>query len=319
MDYSIVLPSQPRAIKEEGFSGIFEIDGLYRGYGQTLGNAIRRIILSSLPGAAVTMVKIDGVQHEFSTIEGIREDVIAILLNLKNLRIRMDTDEPQTLDLDAKGEGVVTAKDIRATGQVEILNPDLEIAHLTGKNAKLKMEITVERGLGYVPKEALHKEKVDIGVIALDAIFSPIRRVNFEVENMRVGDRTDFNRLRFFIETDGTITPREVLERSVKIMLDQLRAVLNIAEEEEERVSFREEEISATSEKESDPEFLKTRLESLGLSTRTENALINAGIRTVGGLVRKSRSQLLELEGLGEKAIEEISEALESSGVSLKE
>jgi DNA-directed RNA polymerase subunit alpha len=318
MDYSIVLPSQPRAVKEEGFSGVYEIDGLYRGYGQTLGNALRRIILSSLPGAAVTTIKIDGVQHEFSTIEGVREDVVTILLNLKNLRIRMDSEEPQVLELDVKGETVVTAGDIRPNGAVEVLNPDLVLAHLTSKSAKLKIEITVEKGLGYVPKEVIHKDKVDIGVIAMDAIFSPIRRVNYEVENMRVGDRTDFNRLRMFIETDGTVSPREVLERSVRTMLDQLRAILNIEEDqvlESSDISIEE----AESEKQSDPEFLKTRLESLGLSTRTENALINAGIRTVGGLVRKTRSQLLELEGLGEKALDEITAALADNEVTLKE
>jgi DNA-directed RNA polymerase subunit alpha len=321
MDYSIVLPSQPRVVKENSFSGVFEIDGLYRGYGQTLGNSIRRIILSSLPGAAITSVKIDGIQHEFSTIEGMREDVVTMLLNLRNLRLRLDSDEQQVLVLDVKGEKKITGADFNTNGQVEILNPEQLVATLTSPSSKLKMEVTVKRGLGYVPKEILHKDKVDIGVIALDAIFSPVRRVNFEVENMRVGDRTDFNRLRFFIETDGSMTPRQVLERSIRIMLDQLYAILNVASEDDisnrEVVSSREE--IQKDKKEIDPEFLKTRLESLNLSTRTENSLINAGIRTVGGLIRKSRSQLLELEGLGDKALEEIVSALKSNDITLKD
>lgn len=317
MDNTIVLPSQPRVIKEDGFSGVFEIDGLYRGYGQTLGNAIRRIVLSSLPGAAVTTVKIDGIQHEFSTIEGMREDVITMLLNLKNLRIRLHGDEPQTISLSAKGEQVVTAELFSKNGQVEILNPELVIATLTSKNAKLVMDVTVQKGLGYIPKEILHKDKAEIGIIPLDALFSPIRRVNFEVENMRVGDRTDFNRLRFFIETDGTMTPREVLERSIRIMLDQLYSILNIAPEQSYEVVQEVQDV--VEKKEVDQEILKTRLESIGLSTRTENALINAGIRTVGGLVRKSRQQLLELEGFGERSLDEIVSALAEHGVTLKD
>jgi len=196
LDSTIVLPSKPKIVMEEGFSGIYEIEGLYPGYGHTLGNSLRRIILSSLRGAAITSVKIDGISHEFSTIDGVKEDVITLLLNLKRVRIAVTTDEPQMLTLKAKGITEVTAASIEAPGQVTILNPELHIAELTQKNASLSMELSVRKGLGYVPKEAMHRDRVEIGTIALDAIFTPIRRVNYEVENMRVGDRTDFNRLR---------------------------------------------------------------------------------------------------------------------------
>jgi DNA-directed RNA polymerase subunit alpha len=214
MTHDLILPSKPKVINEQGASGTYEIDGLYPGYGHTLGNSLRRIILSSLPGAAVTKVKIAGVEHEFSALTGIKEDVITMLLALKKLRVRVTGDEPVVLTLKAKGAKEISAKDIEAPGQVEILNPELHIASLTEKSSELDMEITVEKGLGYVPKEIIQKDRVDIGSITLDAAFTPIRKANYEVENMRVGDRTDFNRLRMSIETDGTISPREALEKS---------------------------------------------------------------------------------------------------------
>ena len=223
LETNVALPSKPRVVNEEEFHGVYEVDGLYPGYGHTLGNSLRRIILSSLPGAAITQVKIDGVQHEFSAIDGVKEDVITILLNLKRLRIHMHTDGPVTLTLKASGQKVVTAADITVPSQVEILNPEQKIAEITDKSTKLDIELTVEHGLGYVPREVHQKDKVDIGTIALDAVFTPIRRVNYEVENMRVGDRTDYNRLRIAIETDGTLTPREALEQSIEIMIHQLK------------------------------------------------------------------------------------------------
>lgn len=317
MDTSIVLPSKPKIVEEKEDTGIYEIDGLYPGYGHTFGNSLRRIILSSLPGSAIVSVKIDGVSHEFSTIEGVKEDVIAILLNLKKVRIRNHSDEPQTITLEKKGSGDVLAKNIETPTQIEILNPDLKIATITNKNTELKVEMRVEKGIGYIAKEVLQKDRVDIGMIALDAVFSPIRRVNYEVEKMRVGDRTDFNRLRMFIETDGTISPHDVLEKAITIMIGQLKAIVGFEEDEEEL-----EEADAESEEESeepDAEFLKTRIESLGLSTRTENALIGANIRTAGGLVRKSESDILDIDGLGQKGLDEIKEILDKNGVSLKE
>lgn len=320
-DYTIVLPSKPKIISEEEFKGVYEIDGLYPGYGHTLGNSLRRIILSSLPGAAITSVKIAGVSHEFSVLDGVKEDMITVLLNLKKVRIKMLTDEPQTLRLNIKGAKEVTAGDIEKTGQVEILNPELVIATLTGGNTSIDIEMTVERGLGFISKENLQKGKVDIGTIALDAIFTPIRRVNYEVENMRVGDRTDFNRLRIFIETDGTIGPKEALERSIEIMINQLKSIVGFKEEDLEDLKVEKE--AATEEKKKakdvDPEILKTRIETLSLSARTTNALLNGNVRTVGGLVRKKEDDVLNIEGIGAKGIEEIKEALTALNLSLKD
>ncbi|MDZ4226283.1 MAG: DNA-directed RNA polymerase subunit alpha, partial [Patescibacteria group bacterium] len=232
MEYSITLPSKPRVVSEGEAEGVYEIDGLYPGYGHTLGNSLRRIILSSLPGSAVTSVKIEGIEHEFSTINGVREDVVIILLNLKKLRFEIVGGEAQTVTLSAKGAKKITGADLSVPGQVRLLNPGSYICELTSKDASLEMEARVERGLGYVPREALKKDRVEIGEISVDAIFSPIRRVNYEVENMRVGDRTDFNRLRISIETDGTIAPRKALESAIEIMITQLKSVVGFREEE---------------------------------------------------------------------------------------
>ena len=321
-DYHIALPSKPRVVSESERSGIYEIDGLYPGYGFTLGNSLRRIILSSLPGAAVTHVKIPGVSHEFSTIEGVKEDVVTILLNIRKVRLKLLTDEPQTITLSVKGPKAVTAADLKLPGQVEVLNPEQHIADVTGK-ANLEIELRAERGLGYIPKEAHQKERVEIGSIALDAIFSPIRRVNYEVENMRVGDRTDFNRLRIVIETDGTLPPREALERSIETMIHQLRAVVGFKEEEmpemligapeTARSGTREDKVAAM-----DAEVLKTRITELSLPQRVEMALDNASIRTVGGLVRKREDDLLGIEGLGQKGLQDIKRALSNMGLTLR-
>jgi len=318
-DRSIVLPSKPRIVSEDAFSGTYEIDGLYPGYGHTLGNSLRRIILSSLPGAAITSVKIAGVEHEFSTISGIKEDVITILLNLKKIRIKMLTDATQTLTLKVKGIKEVTAADIELVGQVEILNPELVIANITDKNTELNIEMTLERGMGYVSREVLQKNRVDIGTISLDAIFTPIRRVSYEVENMRVGDRTDFNRLKLFIETDGTITPKEALETSIEVMINQLKAIVGFKEELEIPEASHDISPAHGGEKiEADSELLKTRIESINLSARTLNALSNANIRTVGGLARKKEKDLLDVDGLGAKGIQEIRVVLGGYGITLK-
>jgi DNA-directed RNA polymerase subunit alpha len=319
-DYHIALPSKPRVVSESERSGIYEIDGLYPGYGYTLGNSLRRIILSSLPGAAVTHVKIPGVAHEFSTIEGVKEDVVTILLNIRKIRFKLLTDEPQTVTVSIKGPKEITAADLKLPGQVEILNPEQHIAEITGK-ATLELELRAERGLGYIPKEAHQKERVEIGTIALDAIFSPIRRVNYEVENMRVGDRTDFNRLRIVIETDGTLQPREALERSIETMIHQLKAVVGFKEDEvpetmggaEAARPSREDRGAAV-----DAEVLKTRITELSMPQRVEQALDNASIRTVGGLVRKREDDLLAIEGLGQKGLQDIKRALSNMGLTLR-
>ena len=232
LDHNVALPSKPKPVREEGFMGVYEVEGLYPGYGHTLGNSLRRIILSSLPGAAITQIKIDGVQHEFSTLDGVKEDVISLILNLKKTRFKVLSDEPQTVRLSVKGVKQVTAKDIEVGGQVEVLNPEQYICEVTDKGAELNIEMKIEIGLGYLPKEAIQKEKVEIGMIALDAAFTPIRRVNYEVETMRVGDRTDYNRLKITIETDGTLTPRTALENAIEVMIHQLKAIIGFKEEE---------------------------------------------------------------------------------------
>lgn len=323
LDHTVALPSKPRPVREEGFMGVYEIEGLYPGYGHTLGNSLRRIILSSLPGAAITQIKIDGVLHEFSAIDGVQEDVISLILNLKKVRFKMLTEESQMITLTATGAKRITAADINQSGQIEVLNPDQYICELTDKNAKLNIEMKVEMGLGYLPKEAIQKEKVEIGTIALDAAFTPIRRVNYEVETMRVGDRTDYNRLKITIETDGTLLPRTALENSIEVMIHQLKAIIGFKEEEliKEEV-FVESTPSAEESAEGDEldtEFLKTRIDSLDLSARTQNALSSANIRTVGGLVRKKEEDLLEIDGLGEKGVQEIKRALSNFGVTLKQ
>ena len=330
MTYDVVLPSKPKVIREDAMSGIYEIDGLYPGYGHTLGNSLRRIILSSLPGAAITKVKIAGVEHEFSTIQGVKEDVVMILLALKKIRIRIDTNEPQTLTLKVKGIKEVTAKDIEVPGQAEILNPDLHIASLTDKTAEISIEMVAEKGLGYVSKQVIQKDRVDIGAITLDAAFTPIRKANYEVENMRVGDRTDFNRLRLSIETDGTITPHEALEKSIVLMITQLKAIVGFKEEEIVEVKkpgtgSKEETADEKGGpvgdglKDVDTELLKTRIDSLGLSVRTAKALTNANIRTLGGLARKKESDIMDVDGLGAKGMQEIKKLLAQHGITLKQ
>lgn len=325
-DYTILLPSKPKVISEEGESGVFEIEGLYPGYGHTLGNSLRRIILSSLPGVAITSVKIAGVSHEFSVLDGVKEDVITILLNLKKIRMRFTTDEPQTIYLKAKGlsgqtvEKVIKASDLEVPGQVEILTPDEVIATITSKNTVLDMEIKAEKGLGFMPKEMIDKTRVDIGTIALDGIFTPIRRASYEVENMRVGDRTDFNKLRMFIETDGTVSPSQALSSSIEIMINQLKAIVGFKEDEpaapeKDMKSVGGAEVSKSSV---DPEVLKTRVETLDISIRTRHALSLANIRTVGGLARKKEKDLLDIAGLGSKGIQEIRKALGEFGITLK-
>lgn len=317
LETNVTLPSKPRIVSEEKFRGVYEIDGLYPGYGHTLGNSIRRIILSSLPGAAITQVKIEGVDHEFSTIDGLKEDVITLLLNLKRVRLLLHGDEPMTVRLKKSGVGKVTAKDITAPSQVEVLNLDQVIGEITNKSTTLDIEMTIEKGLGYVPREVHQKDKVEIGTIALDAVFTPIRRANYEVENMRVGDRTDFNRLRLFIETDGSVTPREAMENSIEIMIHQLKSIIGFKEEaprtEVEEVEEVEEDL------ESDAEVLKTRIETLDFTPRTTQSLEEASIRTVGGLVRKKKDDILSLDGIGPKGLAEIEKALTRMGLHLSE
>ena len=231
--HKISLPQKPNIIKKEGNRAVFEINGCYPGYGMTLGNAFRRVLLPSLSGAAITSVKIKGVSHEFSTIPYVLEDVIQIILNLKQIRFKINSEEalPTKAELKVSAEKKVKAKDIKLGSELEIINKDIHIATLTDKKAKLEIELEIDSGLGYVPVEQRRKEKLEIGSIAIDAIFTPIKKVNYEVENMRVGDRTDFNRLRIDIETDGSITPEEAFYKAAGILVDHFKVFAREKEE----------------------------------------------------------------------------------------
>ncbi len=323
-DLNIILPSKLSIVSEVGTKGVYEIDGLYPGYGHTLGNSLRRIILSSLTGAAITSLKIEGADHEFSVLEGVKEDVITILLHLKQVRFRLLTDEPQTVKISVKGPKTVTAGDIDVSGQVEVLNKDLHIAEVTGK-VNFSIEMTVEKGLGFVPKDSHQKTKNEVGTISVDAIFTPIRRVSYEVENMRVGDKTNHNRLRMTIETDGTLSSREALEHAITIMVEQLQAIVgftisskSVSKDETDESDKDGKEDKKEGEGSEFTDILKTRIDTLDLSTRTLNALTGANIRTVGGIARKKKEDLLEIEGIGDKGIQEIKKILSGYGITLK-
>lgn len=308
---NIPLPQKPKIIQKEGNRAVFEIEGCYPGYGVTLGNAVRRVLLSSLPGASITGVKVKGVQHEFSTIPGITEDAIQIILNLKQVRLKLHSDEPVTLFLSAKGQREVKAGDIKTTSEVEVINKDAHIATLTEKKAELEIEIKVEKGLGFVPVERRKKEKLEIGLIAIDAIFTPIKKANFEVENMRVGEQTDFNRLKIEIETDGSISPEQAFKEAAEILVNQFNLFLELEIEGEK-------EIEAPKGKEA-INASKTKIEEMKLSTRTLNALKEAEIKNAGNLIKKSEASLGEIEGMGDKGIKEIKKALKKIGLSLKD
>lgn len=319
---SISLPSKPKVVLEEANRTVFEIEGLYPGYGQTIGNSLRRVLLSSLKGAAITSVKIEGVGHEFTTIEWVMEDMVELILNLKQMRFCLHEDGPFTITLSVSGEKLISGKDFKIPSQVEIVTPDVHIATLTSKKASFNLEAVVESGFGYVPVEARSKEKVEVGMVALDAAFSPVRRVNYEVENMRVGDRTDYNRVRIHIETDGSITPRGAFGKAAEILVDQFKALAEGFREVDvrpkeilvEKAEMLPEEKSSLE----DESVMKIKLDTLKFSSRTLNVLREAGIKTVGGLAKKRESSMREIEGLGDKAVQEIKKALGNFGITLK-
>lgn len=331
----IPLPSKPNIIKSSEPAGkpsdlagkqdanrvMFEIEGCYPGYGITLGNAFRRVLLSSLPGTAVTGVKIKGVQHEFSTMPHVTEDVIEIILNLKQLRFKStgsaEAGEKIKLFLKASGEKEVKASDIKAPTGIEIINKNAHIATLTDKKANLEIEMDVETGFGYWSVEQRQKQKLEIGMIPIDAIFSPIRKINFEVENMRVGDRTDYNRLRFDVETDGSITPEEAFKKAAETLVEQLKVFTEVEKREQVKKLAGGEKKEKEQEKEKD-DVTKISIDDLKLSARVINALKGGGIKTVGGLIKKSESALFDIEGMGEKGLKEIKRALSKIGLGLK-
>ena len=312
----ITLPKKPKVITKDNFKAVIEVEDIYPGYGMTLGNALRRVLLSSLEGAVITMVKIKGVPHEFSTIPLVAEDVMEILLNLKQLRFVLHSSEPQEARLKISGEKTVTAADIECPSQIEVINKSAHIAELTDKSASLDIEMTIEKGFGYVPAEQSKKEKLDVGAIALDAIFTPIRKINYEVEDMRVGDRTDFNRLRVFMETDGTIDPEEAFVKAAKILVEQFAQLTSLGEGQ---ISLMEQEVPVEKEAPKREDTLKTKISELDLSARVINSLEAAGIKTVSGLLRKTETDLLQVEGMGEKAVGEVVKILQKLGLTLKE
>ena len=284
----------------------FVIEPLERGFGITLGNALRRILLSSIPGAAVTYMKIDGVLHEFSTIPGIVEDTIALMLNLKGLPVKLNADEPKVLSLSVSGEREVTAADIAPDADVEILDPNYHIATLSAKTAKLTMEIGIEKGRGYVTADRQRNVEHMIGLIPLDSIFSPIRKVNFSVDDTRVGQNVDFDRLTIEIETNGSVTPDEALSTAATIMQEQLDLFVNFTNEEKP--------LPAAPASEWD-----IPVESLNLSVRSFNCLKRAGISKVSELLDMTEDEIIKMRNFGKKSLDEIKQVLEERGLSLRQ
>lgn len=320
------LPASPKIVSREGATkAVFEIDGLYPGYGLTVGNSLRRVLLSSLSGAAVTSVKIKGINHEFSTKEGVMEDVIEIILNLKQVRFKMEgSDNAAVLTLSVKGEKEVKAGDIETPTGVKTINPDQHIAFLTDKKSELEAEITVEKGIGYLPAERGKKEKLAIGVIAVDAIFTPVKKVSYEVESMRVGDRTDYNRLRISVETDGTLTPEEALNKSANILIDHFAMLAGSFEAEEKKPAKEEAAVGektpeeAVKKKTEEIDPAKIKIEDLKISSRVVKILLDNGIKTIAGLLRRNEEDILNFEGMGEKGVKEIKKEIGNYGLTFK-
>jgi len=291
--------------------GRFVVEPLERGYGITLGNSLRRILLSSLPGAAVTSVKIEGVLHEFSTIPGVVEDTTDIILNLKELALKMHTDEPTLLRVEAEGGGEITASDIIVPSDVEILNKDLHIATLN-ENGRLFMEMTVERGRSYVPAERNKKADHIIGVIPIDSIFTPVLKVNYTVGDTRVGQVTDYDRLSLEVWTNGSISPEEATSLSAKILNEHLKLFVSLTEK------VGDVEIMVEKEEEERDKILDMTIEELDLSVRSYNCLKRAGINTVSELIQKTEEDMMKVRNLGKKSLEEVDKKLAELGLSLR-
>ena len=317
MNYTILLPSKPYVENETEKSADIIIEGLHPGYGVTLGNALRRVLFSSLAGAAVTRVKIDGVNHEFSAIPGVLEDVLLILLNIKQLRFRVFGEGPEAISFEVKGEQTVTAGDIKTSSSLEIVNKDQHIATLTKKTAHLVIEFTVERGVGYRSKELLERERLESGVIVLDAVFTPVRKVSYRVENMRVGTEIDYNRLVLSIETDGTISPRDAFFSALDILIGQLEELRSFGSKREHGHVALDEKIEKV-DSEPQSQFSDVLVEDLKFSSHTLNSLLRNGFKTVGDLAEKSEKDLNMLDGVGEKAMQEIHRELGNFGITLK-
>jgi DNA-directed RNA polymerase subunit alpha len=308
----VFIVARPQ-ISENEISSIrskFTIEPLEPGFGYTVGNSLRRTLLSSIPGAAISSVRIDGVLHEFATIPKVNEDVTDIILNLKELVIRSDLEEPTTVYLKAKGPAEVTAGDVAPPAGIEILNPDLHVATL-GKGASLEMELTVERGVGYRMADKNKKPRDPIGVIPVDSIFSPVRKVSYAVEDTRVEQMTDRDRLILDVETDGSVTPREALASAGGTLLELVQLFSDLAEAASVSVG--------PAEDEDQPSDYAITVEDLNLSVRSYNCLKREGINTVGDLVQKSESELMDIRNFGQKSIDEVKAKLEELGLGLRE
>lgn len=299
-------------LSEDGTYGKFVMEPLERGYAITLGNSMRRVLLSTLPGVAVTTIKIDGVVHEFTTIPGVKEDVTEIVLNIKGLIAKLHSEETKTVYIEAEGPCVVTAADIKADSEVEILNPELHIATLD-KGAKLNMEMTLDRGRGYVPSELNKPTQSVIGVIPVDSIFTPVLKANFTVDNTRVGQVTDKGKLTLEVWTDGSIKANEAVSMSAKILIEHFELFLNLSESAAEATNFMAEKGSSDKEK-----VLDMTIEELDLSVRSFNCLKRAGINTVEDLIEKSEEDMMKVRNLGRKSLEEVIAKLDSFGYTLK-
>lgn len=298
-------------LSEDGTFGKFVIEPLERGYGNTLGNSLRRVLLSSLPGAAVTSVQIDGVLHEFSTIEGVVEDVATIILNIKKLALKIYSDDEKVIEIDVKGEGVVTAADIMHDSDVEILNPDLPIATIA-KNGHLRMRMYAMRGRGYAPSEQNKREDLAIGVIPVDSIYTPVSRVNFQVENTRVGQSTNFDKLTFDVWTDGSIGSKEAVSLGAKILTEHLNIFVNLTDEAQAA------EIMVEKEEDQKEKVLEMTIEELDLSVRSYNCLKRAGINTVLELTNKTEEEMMKVRNLGRKSLEEVKSKLDELSLELR-
>ncbi len=301
----ITTPQAPEYTVTGDHAGTFTISGCYPGYGTTIGNALRRVLLSSLSGSAITAVKIAGVSHEFSGIDGVVEDVVQIILNLKRVRVRSFVDGPVTMTLSAKGEGTVTAAQIDTPANVEIVNPDHVIATITDKKVHLEMELEVQTGIGYMSSDQQVRDEKEIGQIAIDAIFTPIRRVNYTVENMRVGKRTDYDRVMLDIETDGSITPQEAFDRGVAILMEQFTALAAIDKSDVDTATGVTGEIALSAIDE--------------LSTRTINVLESAKLTTLSDVAALTKDELKGLDGMGQKGVEEVIAVLTAYDMALTE
>jgi len=301
---------------ESNNQAIFIVEPFYPGYGVTVGNALRRVLLTSLPGAAATAFKVSGVDHEFTTIDGIKEDAVEIMLNIKGLRFLLHEEGPVTVSLKANKTGAVTGKDIKLPSSVELANPDHHIATITSKSP-LEMDLRIERGRGYVLSEEIDNREFSIGTIAIDAVFSPIRRCSIQVENTRVGERVDFDKLTLEIETDGTIAPKEALKQAADILLEQFGVftVQPVEKEEPKKEETTEEEPETTKET-ADPKNFT--IEEINLSIRTTNALMQNGIKKVKQLLSLGRMGLLDMKGVGERAVTEIADKLDELGLEFK-